>query len=217
LNERFPDREKIRIVDSEHLNRDTPNRRFASQCCSCPLEMVAPSVGAWMEKPHDLASVRICSSNVRTLVPIAVKTREGKIFENRPSSVLARHDMIDVKWQRIYGGRKGDNTRTGLARAAGLSGQPPGSRVRAIEGFPLESKPGAGLHDRQQISDMQVAVKLRLLFSRQGSSLRPFRQVQHSLAVAFAEIDRQQEFSGLGRQFVLLRLHQSGPNGRFGI
>jgi hypothetical protein len=54
-----------------------------------------------MEKPDDLAGIRICSSNVRTLVAIAVETSEGKIFENGPSSVLARDDMIGVKRQGI--------------------------------------------------------------------------------------------------------------------
>ena len=63
--------------------------------------------------------------------------------------------------------------------------------------LPFESKPGFGLHDGQQVSTMQVAVELCLLFSRQSSSLRPLRQLQHSLPVAFAEIDRQQELSGL--------------------
>lgn len=59
-----------------------------------------------MEEPDDFAGVGICSSDVRTLVPIAVKTSQGKIFENGASSVLARHDMIGVERQGIHGSRK---------------------------------------------------------------------------------------------------------------
>ena len=64
---------------------------------------------------------------------------------------------------------------------------------------------------------MQVAVELYLFFSRQSSSLRPIRQLQHSLPVAFPKVDRQQEFGGLGGQFTLLRLHQAGPNSRLRV
>ena len=81
----------------------------------------------------------------------------------------------------------------------------------------LESKPGLGLQDSQQVSNVQVAVELYLFFSRQSSSLRSIRQLQHSLPVAFPKVDRQQEFGGLGGQFTLLRLHQAGPNSRLGV
>jgi len=75
----------------------------------------------------------------------------------------------------------------------------------------LESKPGLGLHDSQQVSNVQVAVELYLFFSRQSSSLRPIRQLQHSLPVAFPKVDRQQEFGGLGGQFTLFAPASGGP------
>jgi hypothetical protein len=69
-----------------------------------------------------------------------------------------------------------------VGRDAGPAGQRPGSRVKAIMRLSLESKPGLGLHDSQQVSNMQVSVKLRLLFSRQSSGFRPFRQLRYFAA-----------------------------------
>ena len=79
--------------------------------------------------------------------------------------------------------------------------------------LPFESKPGFGLHDGQQVSNMQVAVELCLLFSRQSSSLRPLRQLQHSLPVAFAEIDRQQELGPEGQATTRFRECVVDPRG----
>jgi hypothetical protein len=59
-----------------------------------------------LNEPDDLAGFGICSSDVRTLMTIAVKTSQGKIFEDGLSPVLAGHDMTDVKRQRIHGSRK---------------------------------------------------------------------------------------------------------------
>lgn len=64
---------------------------------------------------------------------------------------------------------------------------------------------------------MQIAVELYLFFCGQSSSFRPLRQLQHSLPIAFAKIDRQQEFGGLGRQIIFLCLHQAGPNSRLRV
>jgi hypothetical protein len=59
-----------------------------------------------MEESDDFTGIGICSSDVRSLVSIAVKTSQGKILENCPPSVLARHDMIGVKGQGIHGSRE---------------------------------------------------------------------------------------------------------------
>jgi len=77
LHKRFPHGEKIWIVDSEHMNRDAADRRPAVQRGSCPLEVFAPQIHAWVEEPDDLACIGICSRDVWTFVPIAVKTEVG--------------------------------------------------------------------------------------------------------------------------------------------
>ena len=54
-----------------------------------------------MEESNDLPRVWICPRDVRTFVPIAVKTREGEIFKNSLASMLTCNDVVDVKGQRI--------------------------------------------------------------------------------------------------------------------
>ena len=101
LDERFPHGQKIRIIDSEHMNRYAANLCPAAQRRSCPLEVFAPQVHAWMEESNDLPRVWICPRDVRTFVPIAVKTREGEILKNGLASMLTCNDVIHVKGQRI--------------------------------------------------------------------------------------------------------------------
>src|ERR1039457_4235755 len=68
--------------------------------------MSLPLVRPWMEESNQLAGLRICSGDVRTLVPIAVKAGESEGFKNSQPSVLACDDVIDVKGQRIDGSGK---------------------------------------------------------------------------------------------------------------
>ena len=73
--------------------------------CSCPREMVVPSVLAWVEEPDEFASGRIASGDVRTLVPVAVEASQGKIVGDRCTAMLACDDVVDVKWERVTGRR----------------------------------------------------------------------------------------------------------------
>jgi hypothetical protein len=73
LHERLPHGEKIRLVDSEHLNRDAGRSPSATQRRPCPLEVFVPQIDAWMEEPNQLPRVWFGSRDVRTFVPIAVK------------------------------------------------------------------------------------------------------------------------------------------------
>ena len=52
--------------------------------------MLVAQVHAWMEESNEFSRVWISSRDVRTFVPITVKTGEGEILK-----------MIDVKGQRI--------------------------------------------------------------------------------------------------------------------
>ena len=63
--------------------------------------MIAPSVLAWVEKPDDVASGRIMSGDVRTLVPVAVEAGQCNIVDGRGTAMLARDNVVDVKWQGI--------------------------------------------------------------------------------------------------------------------
>lgn len=69
----------------------------------------------------------------------------------------------------------------------------------------FKSKPSLRLHDGKEVSNMSIAVELRLLFSSQGSSFRPLRKFQHSLSIGVFKINREQKFGGAGRHFILMR------------
>ena len=72
------------------MNRHSANRSPAAQRRSRPLEVLVAQVHAWMEESNEFSRVWISSRDVRTFVPITVKTGEGEILK-----------MIDVKRQRI--------------------------------------------------------------------------------------------------------------------
>jgi len=92
-----------------------------------------------MEEPNDLAGVRIRSSDVRTFVPIAVKTSQGQIFENGRPSVLPRNDMIGVKRQRVYRSREVTVFAPILRAVADLPGEVSGHEGGRFWGFLLRA------------------------------------------------------------------------------
>ena len=217
FHECFADREEVRIIDSEHLNRDPADGRAAGEFGRPPLEMPTPLVLPWMEQPNKFASGRISSGDVWALVPVAVKAGQGKVVDDSWSTVLPRDDVIDVKRQGISGNRQPTVLATALRPLPDLGGAGPGSRMRLDRRLAPKCDPGLGLHDSEQISDMQIAVELRAFFIRQSARLGPVRQVLHTVAVSFPEADRQQIPGDFLGWIVSLRLHQSSPDMRFAV
>jgi len=129
------------------MNGSSANSRSAGKCSSFPLEVCIPRVRPRMEESNEFAGVRICTSYVRTLVTIVVQAGDGEVQQ------------------------EGGNIHIGLGHDAGPARQHPASRVMAAAWLPAKSKPGLRLHDGQQVSNMQIAVELCLLFSRQSPSL----------------------------------------------
>jgi hypothetical protein len=99
---RFPQGDKIRVIDCEYMDRGAANLPAATQLRSDPFEVVAPDVPAWMKETHHLAGLRIGSRDVGAFVPIAVQARQGEILENCLAPMLTRNDVVNVKGQRIY-------------------------------------------------------------------------------------------------------------------
>ena len=69
--------------------------------CSFPSEVSSPTVQTGIEQTYDSSRCRIHISDVRSLVSIAVKTREDQILEVRLAAVLPGNDMIDLEWRSI--------------------------------------------------------------------------------------------------------------------
>jgi hypothetical protein len=63
--------------------------------------MALPLVTAWMEQSRQLSGLRIDSSQIRSLVAIAVYARKSQIVEAVRASVLFRYDVVDLKRRRI--------------------------------------------------------------------------------------------------------------------
>ncbi len=59
-----------------------------------------------MEQPAELAGPRIASGDIRAFVPVTVEASQGKVVGNRRATMLARTDVVDMKRQRINGGRQ---------------------------------------------------------------------------------------------------------------
>jgi hypothetical protein len=79
----FPHRNNVWVIDGEHLNRDPTNRCSTSEDGAYPLEMFSPPVHPGIEEPDELSRVGICSGEIRTFVPVAVKTGEGEVLKYR--------------------------------------------------------------------------------------------------------------------------------------
>lgn len=76
MNKRFPHGEKILIVDREHSNRGSPDRRSTRQLCASPLEVIAPEIQSRMEKAYDITIIGIRSGDIGAFV--AVEWRQAK-------------------------------------------------------------------------------------------------------------------------------------------
>ena len=98
IDQCFSDCEEVRGIDSEHLNRDPTDSRSANQLSSFPVKVLAPALLSWLEQPYQFAGRWISSSDVGPFMPITVQASQGEIIENRWPAMLARNDVVDVKW-----------------------------------------------------------------------------------------------------------------------
>ena len=62
--------------------------------------MLFPALCPGVKQPFDLARFRINAGKVAALMKIAFGTRQSQIIETVSAAVLARGDMLDVKWNQ---------------------------------------------------------------------------------------------------------------------
>lgn len=77
-----------------------PDRCEANDFGSINSEMSCPFVRPWIEEPNNRASFGIEGREVRTLMPIAIGTRQSKIVDAIVHDVLLRQDMLDMECQK---------------------------------------------------------------------------------------------------------------------
>ena len=97
------DRSNIRIVDGEHLDCDSADRRPAPQFDATPLEMILPNISARVEQAGQRARRRVDAADIGSLVAIAVHTGQGQVVSVSFASMLTRNDVVHLQRQRIAG------------------------------------------------------------------------------------------------------------------
>ena len=71
-----------------------PTGDMPHQHRACPLEMVGPTVQTRVEQARHLLRVGIDTSDIWSLMPIAITACQGKVFQVTISAVLPRNYMI---------------------------------------------------------------------------------------------------------------------------
>ena len=80
----------------QQANRRSANRTATDNKDSVALEVLIPPVLPRMKQPDERAAFRIKSTQVRTLVRIAVVAGESEVFAVVSSAMLASNDVLDV-------------------------------------------------------------------------------------------------------------------------
>jgi hypothetical protein len=83
-------------VHLQQANRRSANRTATDNKHSIAFEMLIPPVLPRMKQPDERAAFRIKSTQVRTLVRIAVVAGESEVFAVVPSAMLSSNDVLDV-------------------------------------------------------------------------------------------------------------------------
>lgn len=89
------------FIDLQHADRRATDCSPANETWSVPREVPMPGVAARMKESRYLASERINPCQIRTLVPVAQKTRQAEIVCHRIAAVRRGNNVVDLKRQRI--------------------------------------------------------------------------------------------------------------------
>jgi len=89
----------IRPVDLQQMNRRTSGRRLSNQSSTIPGEMLVPLLPSWMKQRDDLIGDRVDARQVRSLVAVAVATRESQVFQYGGTTVLLGDDVVELERQ----------------------------------------------------------------------------------------------------------------------
>ena len=96
----LPQRHSIRSIHPQHLERDSPHCGPSDNRATCGFEMVTPTIGPRMKKPHQFSGFAIPAGYIRPFVSIAGRTGERQISLLRLAAMLLGDDVIDLKRKR---------------------------------------------------------------------------------------------------------------------
>jgi hypothetical protein len=83
-------------IHLQQANRRSANRTATNNKNSVALEVLIPQVLPRMKQPDERAGFWIKSTQVRSLVRIAVVAGESEVFAVVPSAMLSSNDVLDV-------------------------------------------------------------------------------------------------------------------------
>ena len=83
-------------VHLQQANRRSANRTATDNKDSVALEVLIPPILPRMKQPYERAAFRIKSTQVRSLVRIAMVAGESEVFAVASSAMLASNDVLDV-------------------------------------------------------------------------------------------------------------------------
>jgi hypothetical protein len=169
-----------------------------------------------MKQPHHLAGCRIHSRDIRTFVSVAVETRQREVVRHGLSSVLARHDVIELEWRPVQslwhpavfatpGGTLPDLVRQSLVHGLGRRARTPERLTRL------------GLEKGQKMAHVAVVLDLRGLFLAQFALLSLRSQFVHPISVGWPEVDIEEISRRLRRQIFPPGGEEPIQNRRLGV
>jgi hypothetical protein len=83
-------------VQLQQADRRSANRTATDNKHSVAFEVLIPPIPPRMKQPDERAAFRIKSTQVWTLVRIAVVAGESEVFAVVPSAMLSSNDVLDV-------------------------------------------------------------------------------------------------------------------------
>ena len=91
----------MRHVDSEHVGRDSPDRRAPGQSRSVPAKVFVPIMPPRIENRCQLSRERINPGDIGPFMHVAVKAAQSQVVGSRRAVVFCGDDVIDLKGQHI--------------------------------------------------------------------------------------------------------------------
>jgi len=169
-----------------------------------------------MEQPHHLTRCRIHSRDIRTFVSVAVETGQREVIRHGLSSMLTRHDVIQLEWRPVQSlghpavfatprGTLPDLVRQSLVHRLGRRARGPQRLTRL------------GLEKGQKMAHVAVVLDLRGFFLAQFALLSLRSQFVHPISVGWPEVDIEEISRRLCRQIFPPRGEESIQNRRLGI
>lgn len=101
LNQCGTHRYAVREIDSQYSNGGSADGGAPAKLSTGPAKVTLPAVPPWVEEANEATAPRIDARQVRSLVAVAEKARQGQVSRPSQSAVAQGNDVIDLERERI--------------------------------------------------------------------------------------------------------------------